>query len=292
MRFFRLIRRVRPDIVHVNAAFFLAPALAARLAGIPLLWHLNDTIVPRPLAPLLGLVVRALADQVVVAAEAVGRHYGIPVSARAVVFAPVDTDRLAPSERPAGSGPRRIGLVGNWTWVKGIEVFLEAAARVRERLDEGLEIHLVGARLESQRTYAQRIDRLIGELGLDEITARHGFLDDPERIVAALDVLVLSSHSDACPQAVLEAMALGVPVAASDVGGVRELLRPGSDAPAGAVVPPGDPAALAEVILDLLRDRERAATLGRDGRALAESHFSLALCAERHRGLYERLSSS
>jgi glycosyltransferase involved in cell wall biosynthesis len=246
--------------------------------------------VPRPTAQLLGLLVRALATRVAVAAEAVAGHYGIPRTACAVVHAPVDTERLTPRTRIPDSRTRRIGLVGNWTWVKGIEVFLEAAARVREGRDGALEIHLVGARLETQRAYAERIDRLVDDLGLADSTIRHGYLEDPERIVAGLDVLVLSSHSEACPQAVLEAMALAVPVAATDVGGVRELLRPESERPAGLVVPPRDPADLARAILDLLADPDRAARMGRNGRALAESDFSLAICAERHRALYEELA--
>ena len=77
-RFVALFRNEHPNLVHVNGAFFVAPAIAAKLTRIPLVWHLNDTIVPRRVAAVLGRFVKLLANQIVVAAQAVALHYGLP----------------------------------------------------------------------------------------------------------------------------------------------------------------------------------------------------------------------
>lgn len=273
------------DVAHVNGAFFLAPALAAKLAGVPLVWHLNDTVVPARVAPLFGALVRALADGVVTAAERVARHYGVASSPHAVIHAPVDVSAFHPGRRPGGN-VARIGLVANRNPLKGHEYFLRAAALVRDRLNLPLEVILAGARLESYREYSQRVDALIGELGLSPVVRDYDFVADVSPVLEGLDVVVLSSTTEASPMAVLEGMASGVPVVATDVGGVREMLLVDPVEPAGVVVPPRDPKALARAILKLLESPEEALRMGKKGRRLAEECFSLEACVRRHLQAY------
>ena len=89
--------------------------------------------------------------------------------------------------------------------------------------------------------------------------------------------------------AVLEGMAAGVPVVATDVGGVREILLGDPAGPAGVVVPPRAPEALAAAVLALLKDPEQAKRMGRNGRILAQKRFSLEACADRHLKVYKSL---
>src|SRR5215207_2518760 len=65
MRFVRLFCEEKADIVHVNGAFFIIPGIAAMLLRIPVVWHLNDTVVPRAVAPVFGTLVRLMADRIV-----------------------------------------------------------------------------------------------------------------------------------------------------------------------------------------------------------------------------------
>ena len=282
LRLRRLVREQRADVAHVNGAFFLAPALAAKLAGVPLVWHLNDTVVPGRVAPLFGALVRALADGVVVAAERVARHYGVASSPHAVIHAPVDVSAFRPRRRSFGEGVARIGLVANKNPLKGHEYFLRAAALVRSRLERPLEVVLAGARLGSYEGYAKRMDDLIEELGLCPVVRDHGFVPDVAPVLEELEVAVLSSTSEASPMAVLEGMAVGLPVVAADVGGVREMLLADPGQAAGKVVPPRDPEALARAILEVLQSPDEALRMGRKGRELAEELFSLEACARRH----------
>jgi glycosyltransferase involved in cell wall biosynthesis len=106
---------------------------------------------------------------------------------------------------------------------------------------------------------------------------------DPELVLAALDAYVLSSISEGMPNTVLEAMATGLPVVATRVGGVDELIEPGIT---GFVVPPRDPDALARAIETLLRDPGLRRTIGTAARMRAESEFALSGMIRRYEALY------
>jgi len=282
------------EIVHVNGAFFLAPAFAARAGSLPLLWHLNDTIVSAKVAWVLGQMVRVIADGIVVAAEAVARHYGLASAPHDVVYAPVDIERFS-ATRQSVRGDRddatiRVGCIANWYPAKGIEYFLRACAILRNELGgRRLEVVLVGAKLGTQADYCHKIEALIDELDLRRATQNLGLVRDVPEVLLSLDVLVLSSVSEACPMVVLEAMSSAIPIVATDVGGVRELVAPDSDDRAGLVVSPRDPVALARAMRSVVECPELARQLGRNGRERARERFSLDMCVERHLQVYRRV---
>ncbi|MQA92879.1 MAG: glycosyltransferase [Gemmatimonas sp.] len=284
-RFSALLKQEAPEVVHLNGAFFLGPAIAARLLGIPVVWHLNDTVVPRRAAAILGRIVHHLAARIVVSAEAVAQHYGLAESQHDVIYAPVDVSRFGVVKATGNSG-LQVGLIANWNPLKGIETFVRACAIVRQEVGEEFSSSLAGAKLETHREYARAIAELVETLNLATCITQHGFVDDVPGMLSDLDALVLSSNSEACPIAVLEGMAAGLPVVATDVGGVRELLLGDATAPAGILVPPRDPEAMAQAIIRLWKERALRSELGRNGRRRAEELFSLARCAERHEAVY------
>jgi len=287
--FISSFRDETPALVHVNGAFFVAPAVAAKILRLPLVWHLNDTSVGWPIAPLLGVVVRMLADRVVVAAEAVARHYGVAGSEHHVVYAPVQVEQfesLPTARREAPASAMRLGLVANWNPTKGIEHFVRACALLRQTSGTRLEVVFAGARLTTQADYCREIDDLIDALGLRTSVSDLGFASDIATVMSAIDVLVLSSTAEACPMVVLEAMAAGVPVVAADVGGVRELLRPGTADEAGLVVPPRDPSAIAWAVQRIFDAPDMARRLVQNGCRAARERFGLESCAVKHRDIY------
>ncbi len=283
----RVIRDYRIDLVHVNGAFFVAPAFAAKLSGRKLIWHLNDTLMPHRMVGIFSLLIRSMSDGIIVAAEAVARHYRIAPKACQVIYAPVDVKRIKPGYKRHRHRVQKVGLIGNWNPLKGIDVFVEIASLVRQRCSSEVEFHLVGARLASHSAYAEKIDALIREKGVS-VHCR-GFVEDIPAFLSELDVLVLTSWSEACPMAVLEAMAAGVPVVATDVGGVREILRPDGEQAAGFVIPPGDARAGADKVVLLLESPELATRMGKNGRILAEKMFSLDKSVERHEKIYHKV---
>ena len=281
--------RLRPDIVHVNGAFFIAPAVAAKLRCIPLVWHLNDTIVPLTLAKILGRINAALANQLVVAASKVSEHYGLVKFSPIVIYAPVDVVKFAQSKKARGASVIKLGLVGNWVPLKGIEYFIRAAKLVQNKLNVKVEVHLVGKKFDNHSKYSGQVEKEIDELGLRQSTFIYGFVGNVASIVKELDVLVLSSTTEACPMAVLEGMASGIPVVATDVGGVRELLMPESDNAAGIVVQSRSSEAIAAGIIDVLKSESVRGRFGKNGRKMAKERFSIERCAELHGEIYRRL---
>ena len=280
------------DMVHVNGAYFLAPAFAAKVTSRALVWHLNDTFAPRGLARVLGMLVKWLADEVVVAADAVAHHYRIGVSPYSVIFAPVDVARVARKQTYAcAQGLKRVGLVANWNPAKGLEVFVEASALVNTQGGDDTEFVIAGSKLVSQAKYASDIEQLISDKGLHNRVQSVGFVDDMASFLQGLNVLVLASWSEACPMAVLEAMATGVPVVATDVGGVKELLRPDTEDAAGFVVPAGDAVLMAERVVVLLNNENLCEEMGNRGRFLAENVFSIEACQQKHLDVYQVCSA-
>ena len=133
------------------------------------------------------------------------------------------------------------------------------------------------------------IEAQIEQLGLEDIVELVGAVDDvPERLAAA-DIFVLSSRSEGLPISVLEAMAAGLPVVATDVGGIHEMI---SDDGAQLVGPPGDPRALANSIACLIDDPALRDHLGTSNRGRVEDRFSLPRWHEEHLALYKALLSA
>jgi len=284
-------RSQQPDLVHINGALNIGPALAARLAGRPVLWHLNDTLLPPYLARVFGLGVRALASQVSAAAVAVARYYGLSEENCAILYAPVDRSQFRPASarrRRSGKKPVVLGTVANWNPAKGLDILIPALARIREHWDEPIQLVLAGARLKTQTAYAQKLDQLIESLELTNSIQEVGFVEKAWTVYQKLDLFVLASRSEACPMVVLEAMACGVPVVATDVGGVRELVMDGPEPACGLVVPPEDPKALSQAILNLLKNSRKRARLGTQG-VIRSRKFDVKNIAQNHEKIYREM---
>jgi glycosyltransferase involved in cell wall biosynthesis len=112
---------------------------------------------------------------------------------------------------------------------------------------------------------------------------------DLDSLYQAADIAILPSHEEGFPNAVIEAMAAGLPVIATDVGGIPDAIEHGQT---GLIVPPRQPAALGAAILELARDPVRRRQFGQNGRSKIEAEFSLPLCADRYVRLYQGLSAT
>ncbi len=161
---------------------------------------------------------------------------------------------------------------------KALEVLLEAHARVLERLGN---VHLVIA---GRGPCRERLERKAAELAIEDSVHFLGFRGDVDSILRALDVGVLSSDWEGMPLFVSECRSAGTALVATAVGGVPEVVEDGRT---GVLVPPRDPAALAEAIVDLLSDPERRAQLAAAAKLTAD--FAISAVAERFVALYEEL---
>jgi glycosyltransferase involved in cell wall biosynthesis len=175
-------------------------------------------------------------------------------------------------------GPLVVGVASNLEYWKGVDVLIDAAPAMRAPVQ--LEVFGDGS-------LAGELERQAHEAGVD--SRFHGFVPDSRSRLRELDVLVQPSRADNFPLAVLEAMAAGVAVVATRVGGVPELVVDGET---GLIVEPEDPAALAEALDSLVADPARRRELGRRGRARVLDEFTPERMAHRTVALYRDLCAS
>ena len=131
----------------------------------------------------------------------------------------------------------------------------------------------------------ERVQEAARHLGVADRIHWHGIVEGAARLSPAFDCFVLSSRTEGTPIALLEAMASGVPVVATAVGGVPDVLRPEE----GLLVPPENPAALAAAIRDALTDRQGAERRAERARSRVARDFAAAPWLERHAGFYRTI---
>jgi glycosyltransferase involved in cell wall biosynthesis len=184
--------------------------------------------------------------------------------------------RAAPDAR--GDGPL-VGMVGRLGWKKGYEHALEAFALLRERFP-GLRVDIVG-----EGDLRSELEGRIGRLGLDDTVQLLGQRSDVPAQLERFDCFALSSVIEGMPNALLEAMAMGLPVVTTSAGGSAEVVE---DGVSGLVVPPANPAALAEAVGRILGDRALATRFGEAAERRVRDHYSLEAMLRLMDALYRR----
>jgi len=298
----RLLRRLRPDLVHTHTA--KAGALgrvAARLAGVPIIVHtFHGHVLEGYFSPsrtrLFLQIERALAritHRIITVSPRV-RHdllakgIGRPEQMEVV---PVGLD-LARFQDGSVSPPRLreklaippdaplLGIVGRLVPIKDHPALFQALALLQTH---GPAPHLIVAGDGERR---EALKRLAQDLGLASRIHFLGWRNDLEAILGELDVVICCSKNEGTPVALIEAMAAGVPVLSTDVGGVGDLIVHGET---GWLVPSGNPSALARGIRDLLADPEPRAQLVPAARAAALARHDLNGLIHRMEALYTSL---
>lgn len=296
----RIIERQRADLVQVHGDTNPQAGIAGHLEDVAVVWQMLDTRTPLALRRATMPLVTRLADVITTWGWELGRQYPGVLSLgdrHVTVFPPVAAHEFgadparrarARAELGASEGTCLIGTVGNRNPQKGHEWLLRAAHVVRGSRAH-VRVVILGAPSPAHSAYEH-------QLGEEAIRAARGELEavrlvDPglrvPELLSALDVFVLSSvpRSEGMPTAIVEAMACAIPVVATDVGAVRELIDDGED---GLVVPAEDSAALASAIGRLVDDRDLRANLGAAGRRRMLESFDLERCADLHSRAYER----
>lgn len=287
------------DVVHANS--IRAGIVATAAGGAVSVVHVRDCLPPGRLSALsLRAIGRADA---LVANSAHTRSTLGPVSARArVVDNPVDLSRFDAARLPKAAARDRLGLGGAGPVLAVVAQITpwkgqDDAIRIAERLapaHPGLRLLLVGSpKFDNAATrydnvaYHEALRAQVAGAGLDGSVAFLGEREDVPEILAAVDLLLLPSWEEPFGRAVVEAMAAGVPVAATEVGGPAEILGEN-----GLLLPPRRPVAWAEAIAALLAEPGRMAALGEWGRAEARRRFGAERHAEAIATLYAELAPS
>lgn len=269
------IRSFKPDIVHSNTVrAHVASAIAARICGVKVVWHIRDFTFPiRLYRMLLDLV-----DHVIFVSDAIGEVYGADcVEAKKSVvlngIVPPDMDTGAARNdiraefgiSPDAPVASCVGLLHPW---KGQDCFLRAAALVKKRIPEARFLIVGDGPCD---TYKTGLAELASDAGPDGTVIFAGFRHDALSFMCASDVV---AHTSLDPEpfgrVLIEAMSVGTPIIASPYGGPAEIIEHGMS---GLLVSPSDTEALADAICRVMSDVELARSLVNGGRERFDSAF-------------------
>jgi len=272
-RLTRRLRALKPDVVHTNSLKSgVYGSIAAKAAGVPLVWHVRDRIaddyIPRAAVHLVRALIRHLADGVV--ANSTATLETLPPAVRGPLnWVIPGSVELSPYPPPTPSGPARFGMLGRIAPWKGQDLFLRAFATAFP--DGGERAVLVGSAMFGEERYERELHALAASLGIAERVEFRGFREDVWAELASLDVLV---HASVIPEpfgtVVLEGMAAGLAVIAADEGGPASVI---SDGQTGRLFRSRDLDSLCAAMRALSEDpseRERLAGAARD--AVSDYH--------------------
>lgn len=300
MRMARALREHRIDLVHsadLMGAFHAGPA--SKLARVPLICHIRsnfEDFLTRYKHPLRTV------DHFIFVSHAVWENFDkifpVPASRGSVIY---DWGADDASENPEMMATTRarvresfgikegapvIGMIARVQPPKDFETLLEAMAQVAALKPEA-RLLIVG---EYEHPHCiehhRHLRRLIEERGIVQNIIWAGLRTDVPDMIRAMDISVLCTHTEGMPLVLLEAMAQGVPVVATRVGGIPELISDGEN---GLLHEDGNASDLARQLLRLLNDKREATALGERGRVHVREHFSREQTTKALRTLYSRL---
>ena len=302
LRLARLMRELRPHIVHSRNFGALDAVPAARMAGVPVAIHSEhgyelELVAGLPLRR--RLVCRAvfpMADAVLTVTKELrefhSRQSWTKKGRFRVIYNGVDTERFFPRPEEAAKsrgeqgippGKIVIGSIGRLVPIKDHRTLLKAAERL---LSNGKDIHVLivgaGPELKGLQTHVRQSSALQGRVSFA------GASDNIPELLSAIDIFVLPSISEGMSNTILEAMASGVPVIAGRTGGNPELI---AEERCGRLFTPRDDAGLAEQIAHLANNAQLRAALGSAGRDRVIHDFSLARMIAQYRDLYFELAA-
>ena len=298
-----LLRRLRPDVVHMRNLAALEMAVPAAWAGVPIRihgehgWDEQDPDGLRRKFRLIRRAYRPFVHHYVALSRHLERyvvdHAGVAPRHVTQIYNGVDTRRFAP---PAGAQPAiagspftdpglwRVGALGRLQAVKNQVLLAQAFARaiaVSPPARQRMRLLIAG-----DGPLRPDIERALRDGGVADLAWMAGERDDAPELMRGLDAFVLPSRAEGISNTILEAMATALPIVATDVGGNAELL---DDARTGRLVKAGDVEAMARALLDDFEEPARARSRGRAARAEVEARFSLDRMVAAYGNVYDRL---
>jgi glycosyltransferase involved in cell wall biosynthesis len=293
-RVVRGLRRGRADLVHTNTLKgHLLGGLAARLARLPLIWHVRDLLEEGQGRSLMRQAASTLRPRVIAISGAVAQQFeGLSLRVDLIPNG-VPLERFTPGEPPPGlrealglrPGEPVIVCVGRLTPWKGHRTLLRAFARVvAERPDARLVV--VGEVAFWAAEYEQELHDMAEKLGLGASVIWAGFRADVPELLRVSDFLVLPSRDEPFGRVLIEAMATGKPVIGTQSGGAPEIVLPEAT---GLLVPPEDPEALGAAMLRLVTNDAERQAWGRAAQERAREHFDVCRVVAQVEAVYQEM---
>lgn len=296
----RLLKTVRPDVIHTNGFKMHLFGAWARPRSASLVWHIHDYVSTRTLMSRLLRLFGTACSVAVVNSNSVARDLGSIAPRLPVVpiYNAVDTQRFSPRGMkldldalsglpPAGPETVRIGLVSTFAKWKGHKVFIGALSRLHPDLP--IRAYIIGAPIyqtEGSQWSRQELEQEAARHGLGGKLGFTGFIRDTASAMRSLDIVVhASTEPEPFGMVIIEGMASSKPVIASRAGGAAELIEDGKTALGHA---PGNEQELAEHMDKLVRDAALRQRLGQAGRSAAERLYNGKILVDKLLPLYRQ----
>lgn len=300
-KIFRFIKSHAIEIIHVNS-LDIRTGVAAWLAGAPCIGHVRVIF---PFSWRDRLFVR-LSKKTIAVSNAVVQEFckdDLKLKEKfIVIYNAIDIpDEVIPAQLHEAlgiaAGVKLIGAVGRIDPVKGYEYFIDAAALLKEEMPDIAFLIIGKASLGDQEgmRYFEVLKECIGKAALDNYIFFTGFRDDVLNVIAALDVVVVPTielkgcgwlRTEGFGRVAIEAMAAGVPVIASCVGGLKEIIEDGKS---GLLVAPKDAGAIKDAVKKITSDKALKETLVREGKIRVAELFSVRQHSAALTELYTKL---
>jgi len=280
-----IIRKEKIEIIHAHSR---VPAwiayFASRRAKIAFITTCHGYYKKHLFSQVMGWSKRAIAISNVIARHMI-EDFGVPYERIRLIPSSVDLEKFkCPSQEKKKSDEFNIGIIGRLTPLKGHLYFIKAMAKVA-RVIPRIKIWIVGDAPVSREAYKEQIEVLVNRLGLSNCTEFLGSQKDIPTILSHLDVLVLATTvPEAFGRVIVEAQACMVPVVATRVGGVVDIIEDGKT---GIMVPPADPDGMAAGIIKILKDETLAGNLARKAYEKVKQEYSAELMVKRTLEVYK-----
>lgn len=302
-RLARFICEHKIEIVHTNSLKAdIIGGFAGRMTLRRVVWHVRDRIeddyLPKSAVRIFRFLSHIIPHYVIANSAATLKTLHLPSTALAssipsgveisgkTVIVHDGTAAVEPLVTPRSDSAFRIGLIGRISPWKGQHIFIQAAKLVNERFPQARFV-IVGAALFGEEEYEREVRQLPGQLGIEQIVEFAGFCKDINLVLSKLDLVVhASTKGEPFGQVIIEGMAAGKPVVATNGGGVPEIVEDGET---GILVPMGDAKAMAQAICKVLGSPEIAREMGRKARNRVAEHFTMDHTARKVEAVYEEM---
>ncbi|KON27197.1 hypothetical protein AC481_05560 [miscellaneous Crenarchaeota group archaeon SMTZ-80] len=305
LKLLKIVQSEKPHIVHSQGArvdFYTR--LTARLARVPIIVstiaapveEFNVNPIKRIIYIFLDRLTEKYVDKFIAVSESMRRKlitkHKIPSGKIVRIYNGVEvenyyyysSDDYIKKEFNIGRNTLLVGTIGRLVWEKGLEYFIKAIKEIEDstwQMKDNIRFLIVG-----EGELRRELENLVKELKIEQKVVFTGFRKDINKILSVLNILVLSSLREGQPMVLLEAMAAGKPVIATNIEGLDETII---DGVTGILVPPKDPASLAKVIASLLQNRDKAEKMGQAGRSIVEERFNITARVKEYERLYDTL---
>lgn len=291
----RLLRQEKFDLIEVSGGSWqYKGAISGKLAGIPVLWHLNDTFMPLVFRKFFGLL-SGLASGYSYASERTRNYYKPYIKNNRyeiTIQAPVDTRRFDPFQEfpddeliPDLVGKLVVGIVANPSPVKGLETFLKMAAHLQNDSSLKLAFVVIGNVYRSQKSYFKSLKNFEKLLKINNLYWAGG-RSDIRSLLKRYDVYVCSSIKESSPTSVWEAMSMSKPIVSTDVGDVRVYIKHDQN---GFIVPVRDAEKLSLMVKRLLVNKTKRNLFGLQSRKISKDHLDIAICGNKQFAFYKKM---